>query len=213
MYLRHPSAKLNELFTARPFQGVAPNNAKFLFVGLDANYSENIESQKIFDKVIEYHQDSANFWRKYKVHHPFLLDEYKGDGRKYHKNFARIGFQDRDADLISFVELLNFPTVGRNKLSVTDLSESHLEQINNWIINAPTKYIFISSGVANLMRKSGKFSWLPIGSKERYGNLGILWQNNDKIVFSHLHFSNYGKFEEQMRLEAETIRELKEELA
>ncbi len=85
MYQIHPSKKLNELFQEKPFQGVSPEKAKFLFVGLDANYAENIESQNIFDKIIEYHLDGVSFWQKYKVHHPFLLDEYREDGRKYHK--------------------------------------------------------------------------------------------------------------------------------
>ncbi len=207
MYLKHPSVKLNELFQNKPFQGVSPESAKFLFIGLDANYSKDIESQQIFDKVTEYHLDGVNFWQKYKVHHPFLLDDYKGDGRKYHKNFARIGFQDEDASLISFIELLHVPTVGRNKLSVNDLSPFHLKRINDCILNASAEFIFVSAGVAELMRKSGEFSWLPKKSIDYYRNLGILWQNKDKFVFSHFHFSNYGKFEKQMFLEAQIIRE------
>ena len=210
MYQRHPGKKLNELFQEKPFQGVSPEKAEFLFVGLDANYAENIESQNIFDNIIEYHLDGVGFWQKYKVHHPFLLNEYRGDGRKYHKNFARIGFQEKDANLVSFVELLPFPTVGRNKLTVDDLPEKHLRKVNDWIINNSAKFIFISSGVANLMRKSGQFSWLSEKTKEHFRNLGIIWQRQNKIVFSHLHFSNYGKFESQMLLEAQTIRELNE---
>ena len=210
MYQKHPSEKLNHLFSEKSFQGVSPEKSKFLFVGLDANYAENIESQSIFDKIIEYHFDGVSFWQRYQVHHPFLLDEYKGDGRKYHKNFARIGFQNKDANTVSFIELLHLPSVGRNKLSVSDLSTSHLTKINDWIINSPVKYIFISSGVANLMHKSKKLSWLPTKPEDTYRNLKIFWQNKNKIVFSYLHFSNYGKFEEQMRLESQTIKELAE---
>ena len=208
MFQRHPSKKLNELFQEKPFQGVSPETAKFLFIGLDANYAENIESQNIFNKVIEYHSDGVSFWQKYEVHHPFLLDEYKGDGRKYHKNFARIGFQEKDADLISFIEIIPFPTVGRNKLSVDDLSKDHLSKVNDWIINNSAKYIFISSGVANLMRKSKQFSWLPEKPKEFSESLRIFWQKENKTVYSHLHFSNYGKFEKQMLSEAQAIKEL-----
>jgi hypothetical protein len=211
MYRKHPSVKLNELFQEKPFQGVSPESANFLFIGLDANYNEQIESQQIFDKVVEYHSDGVNFWQKYKVHHPFLLDDYKGDGRKYHKNFARIGFQDKDANLISFIELLHLPTVGRNKLSVSDLSASHLKKINECILEGSAEFIFLSSGVANLVRKSEQFAWLPKKVMNHYGNLGILWQDKNKFIFSHLHFSNYGKFEKQMLMEAQTIRELKED--
>lgn len=39
MYVPHPSARLTELFRSRPFQGAAPEESEFLFVGLDANYA------------------------------------------------------------------------------------------------------------------------------------------------------------------------------
>ena len=96
----------------------------------------------------------------------------------------------------------------RSELSITDLSTSHLSLINDCIVNNNAKYIFVSSGVANLMRKSRQFSWLPEKPKELFRNLRIFWQSQNKTVFSHLHFSNYGKFEEQMLLEAQTIKEL-----
>jgi hypothetical protein len=35
-YSRHQNAELNRVFAARPFQGAEPENASFLFVGLDA---------------------------------------------------------------------------------------------------------------------------------------------------------------------------------
>lgn len=110
--------------------------------------------------------------------------------------------------MVSFIEILPFPTVGRNKLTVDDLSINHLNKVTNWITNDSAKFIFVSSGVANLMCKSRQFSWLPEKPKEHFGNLRIFWQGENKTVFSHLHFSNYGKFEEQMLLEAQTIKEL-----
>jgi hypothetical protein len=115
MYSSHPSKRLNDLFENKPFQGQEPERAKILFIGLDANYASNIESCEIFEKIQEYHSDGVAFWQMHGVHHPFLLPEYSGDGRKYHRNFARIGFTPNDAELISFVELLHVPTVGRNK--------------------------------------------------------------------------------------------------
>ena len=36
MYDRHPSVELNARFKERPFQGVAPEEAGIVFVGLDA---------------------------------------------------------------------------------------------------------------------------------------------------------------------------------
>jgi hypothetical protein len=91
MYRPHPSAELNAKFAARPYQGVEPSAATFLFVGLDANYSLDLEQSPSFRRVLEYHEDGVAFWQRYGVHHPFLLPEYRGDGRRYHRTFARIG--------------------------------------------------------------------------------------------------------------------------
>src|SRR5262245_44968198 len=122
MYLAHPSERLNRAFAARPFQGAEPEKAAFLFVGLDANYSANVEASPIFATLLEYLEDGVAFWRKSGVHHPFLLEEYRGDGRKYHKTFADIGFTPANAADVSFVELLHVPTVGRSKLVADDLN-------------------------------------------------------------------------------------------
>lgn len=183
--------------------------AKFLFIGLDANYVKQVESQDIFTNICEYHADGVGFWQKHSVHHPFLLDSYKGDGRKYHRNFARIGFTAEHSQLISFAELLHVPTVGRNPgLAETDFSSAHLKKLNSWILDGDAEHIFISSGVARLMTKSKHFSWLPVKSKDNLGKLGAYWRDGKKTVYSHLHFSNWGQFEKQMLIEAEAIRSL-----
>ena len=202
MYNIHPSNELNRLFKNKPYQGIVPNLANFLFIGLDANYAENIESKDIFKKVTDYHEDSVKFWQKYNVHHPFLLPDYRGDGQKYHKNFSKIGFKAEHANQISFVELLHVPTVGRNKLHTSDLDESHLATINNAILNGKPKHIFVSANVLQLMKDSKKFSWL---SKTNSANeiLPIIFRKNEKSIYKHLHFSNYGKF--KLRLEAEAL--------
>ncbi|EPJ3607188.1 hypothetical protein ACWQBJ_003935, partial [Acinetobacter baumannii] len=77
MYNVHPSEKLIQAFRQKPYQGCCPTQAEFLFIGLDANYAPNVEEQKIFSKIIEYHEDAISFWQKYNLHHPFLLDGYK----------------------------------------------------------------------------------------------------------------------------------------
>jgi hypothetical protein len=118
MYNVHPSEKLIQAFRQKPYQGCCPTQAEFLFIGLDANYAPNIEEQKIFSKIIEYHEDAISFWQKYNLHHPFLLDGYKGDGRKYHKEFSKIRLSCKDASRISFIELLHLPTTGRNDLKI-----------------------------------------------------------------------------------------------
>lgn len=43
MYDTHPSTLLKNTFLKKAFQGVAPEKAIYLFLGLDANYSETIE--------------------------------------------------------------------------------------------------------------------------------------------------------------------------
>lgn len=204
MYQAHPSDELNTLFQHRPYQGVAPSEATFLFFGLDANYDPNLEFSPVFRSVVEYHQDGVAFWRNHGVHHPFLLPEYRGDGRRYHRTFARIGFTSTHAHLVSFAELLHVPTVGRNKLSPEDLDPLHLRRLNEAILHGKAKYIFVSSGVARLMRASKAFPWLP-NEPIKNGALPAYYSDPSRTVFSHLHFSNYGKFQQRLEEEAHAI--------
>jgi len=89
VYQLHPSETLRRVFTARPFQGAEPVRASFVFVGLDANYSADIEQSPIFPQLLDYLADGVAFWRKTGVHHPFLLPAYGNkDGTKYHRSFA-----------------------------------------------------------------------------------------------------------------------------
>jgi hypothetical protein len=204
MYQPHPSDELNARFRHRPYQGIEPSAATFLFIGLDANYDPNLERSPSFRSVLEYHEDGVAFWRRHGVHHPFLLPEYRGDGRRYHRTFARIGFTPKHADLVSFVELLHVPSVGRNKLAPQDLDLSHLKKINAAILQGKAKHIFVSAGVARLMQSSKAFSWL---SKDAAGAkpLRVLYREPSRSVYSHLHFSNYGKFQRQLEEEAHAI--------
>ena len=208
MYIPHPSYQLNEIFSKKPYQGVVPDQAEFLFIGLDANYQEQIATQPIFSKILEYHKDGVAFWHENGVHHPFLLSEYKGSGKRYHRTFANIGFRPQHADLVSFVELLHVPTVGRNKLDVSDLDLSHLKMLNSAILEGYAKYIFISDNVHRLMLATGAFPWIAKQPKKSDSPLGILFHKNDKTVFKHLHFSNYGVFAKRMTEEATFIHDL-----
>lgn len=208
MFTQHPSVALNNLFASKPYQGVSPDQARFLFVGLDANYDRNIEQNQVFPKLLEYHRDGAAFWRTYGVHHPFMLPTYSGDGRYYHQSFARIGFSPEHANLVSLVELLHVPTVGRNKLAPEDLSTSHLEFLNSAILNGSAEHVFVSAGVARLMRASMVFPWLPRTAPAKTGVLSSLYSQPGKTVYSHLHFSVYGKFQQQKTVEAAAIFEL-----
>jgi hypothetical protein len=203
MYEAHPSAT----FARRPYQGVEPPSAAYLFIGLDANYDPHIERNSIFRRVLEYHDDGAGFWRRHGVHHPFLLPEYKGDGRRYHKNFARIGFGPEHAELVSFVELLHVPTIGRNqRLEPTDLRSSHLQMLSSAMLGGKPKHIFVSAGVVRLMHATRAFPWLSKKPTAGSGRLPVLYSSADRKVYLHLHFSNWwGKFQQRAELEANAI--------
>jgi hypothetical protein len=204
MYQSHPSHALNLRFQTRPFQGAEPKSARFLFVGLDANYAENIEDSAIFPGILTYHEDGTRFWQQHGVHHPFLLDGYRGDGRRYHQNFARFGFTPDHAAQVSFVELLHVPTVGRSQLTVDDLDTAHLERLNSAILDGAAEHVFIPRSVAALMRQTRKFAWMAKQPSES-PTLPVLYQRGGKSVYQHLHLSNYGRFEAQMRAEARAI--------
>ena len=208
MYFPHPSLALVDLFEKKPYQGAIPDVAKFLFIGLDANYSQNIESEVIFPRIVEYHENGELFWQRHGVHHPFLLPEFSGDGRFYHKSFSRIGFGPQHAGMVSFVELLHLPTIGRSKLVVADLDREHLQKLNNWILHGDAEHIFLPSGVVRLLRATKLFPWLPTKPVDSTGVLKILINKPGKHVYQHLHFSTYGKFEKHKREEAEAIRSL-----
>lgn len=213
MYTPHPSSALNNLFKEKPYQGVAPDEAEFLFVGLDANYHPKIESQPIFSKVIEYHHDSVAFWQKYGVHHPFLLSGYTGDGKRFHLNFAKIGFQPQHANLVSFIELLHVPTIGQSKLEPSDLNKLHLQMLNSVITNGRAKHIFLSNTVIRLISQTEEFSWFTTHLKKNTDALKIYFQNDSKTIYSHLHFSTWGKFELKRAQQAREIRHLIPEFA
>ena len=208
MYFTHPSPALIRLFALKPFQGAAPEDARFIFLGLDANYDPKIEENAAFSKVLEYLQDGVVFWRKYGVHHPFLLPEYRGDGRFYHKTFSRIGFTSAHARSVCFIELLHVPTFGRSALASIDLDRAHLRRINSAILGGASQSIFVPGGVARLMRASGEFPWMPKTPKADVHPLAIWLRSGPKTVYSHLHFSVYGKYEQQKTEELHAIRAL-----
>ncbi len=210
MCIKHTSKRLTEAFENKPYQGVDPNKAKFLFVGLDANYVKDIEVHHDFHKILEYHNDGAVFWEKYGVHHPFLLPTYSGSGKYYHSNFAKIGFTKKHANLVSFIELFHLPTTGRNKLKVSDLDVKHLNKLNNWITDGESECVFLSDGVIRLMKQSKCFPWLSSKQTivENSGSLEVIKLLPSKTIYKHLHFSNYGKFRVRMNMEASEIKTL-----
>lgn len=208
MYNRHPNKLLKESFERKPYQGVKPENARYLFIGLDANFDIDIENSRIFNSIIDYLDDGVSFWENYGVHHPFMLPAYNGDGRAYHRNFSKIGFERRHASDVCFIELLDFPTFGQSKLEIDDLNPLHLKRIDNIVRGGTVNYVFVSPSVGRLMLDSGQFTWMlptpmPLPSSLRlWGTVGktqVLW---------HYHFSVYGKFEQAKRNQLSDIRDL-----
>ena len=62
--------------------------------------------------------------------------------------------------------------------------------------------MFISAGVARLMRATADFPWLP-KAVDSSSALPVLYRDGACTVYAHLHFSNYGKF--QRRLDEECL--------
>jgi len=206
MYRSHPSAALNRAFAARPFQGAEPEKATFLFVGLDANYGEDIEANAIFPRLLEYLGDGVEFWKVHRVHHPFLLPEYREDGRYYHRTFADIGFAPEHAEQVSFIEMLHVPTVGQSKLAVSDLDKDHLARLHGAIEGGDARHIFVSPNVAKLMRESSVFPWMPKTPIDADGPLKIWRKTKSKTIYWHHHFSYWGRPQKAEQLKA--IRQL-----
>ena len=202
MYDPHPSVALNRAFAARPFQGAEPERATYLFVGLDANYSPLIEQNAVFGRVLDYLDDGVAFWRSHGVHHPFLLPEYRGDGRKYHKTFSAIGFRPEHADQVSFIEMLHVPTVGRSNLTIDDLDNDHLARLRDAIEHGDARHIFVPEGVARLMRESSMFQWMPKVPSDTGGPLKICRKTGSKTIYWHYHFSYWGRPQKVEQLKA-----------
>ncbi len=205
MFQPHPSKRLCELFTEKPFQGATPEEAEFIFLGIDANYAANIEHSAIFEKLIEYHENGVSFWKKYNIHHPFLLPEYHGDGARYHKYFSKMGITSDYAEKISFLEILHLPTVGRNpKLNSNDFNIHHIERIYKLITSGRKLNVFAPATAIRLLDLNRKFKF----KIEKDQSFDEVLHLKDVRVYKHLHFSyQYGRTS-QMAREAEGIKKL-----
>jgi len=169
----HTSEKLTDLFLRRPYQGNVPELSKIVFLSSDANYSPEITNNNFFRFILEYQKDGVAFWEKYGVHHPFLIDEYPFNktksGRPFHNNFRRLGLDSSYAKYISFVELLDRPTIGNKSenraLFYKLANQQHLERIDRLFNDSDDRLIFTSGSVLKDMlvfkKQFGVFTWLP----------------------------------------------------
>ncbi|MEO7108099.1 MAG: hypothetical protein ABIZ09_17115, partial [Rhodoferax sp.] len=76
------------------------------------------------------------------------------------------------------------------------------------VLTGAAQHIFVPQAVAQLMRATGRFAWLPRQPTEQSSPLRVLYRHGAKCVYNHLHFSVYGKFEERKMREATAIRSL-----
>ncbi len=211
---KHPCPELNKAYQG--YQGQKPDSAKFIFIGLDANFSSNIEtspSRDFFEEVLDYLRDGVAYWNKAQKqcphyrHHPFLSPEYGNrPGYKYHKSFSKMlsRYNKEYADKISFIELLPFPTCDTKANQFMRLfnlylceSKAHLVQIDFWINSSNNiKEIFIPIGVYTEMCKLrdhyGCFKWLPKPDNFKRNNLYtfLLPDSNNKRLHVITHFSD-----------------------
>ena len=170
----HPSAELRELFSSVPipYQGQDPVRARIIFVGLDANYSAEIfANENMRERILEYHQDGVEFWKRHNTHHPFLLDEYplkkNRGGVPYHRKFQTMGLASKHAEYVSFVELLDVPTVGSTeKKKFWELfNPDHAKRLDRIFTSGAERLVLLPGSVIRNMqqasRQHGVFSWLP----------------------------------------------------
>lgn len=204
----HPSSKLVELFNRKPYQGCSPEESEILFLSSDANYSHEITQHQFFKYILEYQDNGVEFWSKYNCHHPFLLNCYPLNrnmaGVPFHRNFSKLGLGSEFADKVSFIELLDVPTIGNksnNRKRFFELiSEKHLKYLNALIMNGGNKIFFVSKGVLKDMVKLKKrfnvFEWLDV-AEVKAGSFSL--EINGNQVKEIYHFSSsqiHGQIEE-----------------
>jgi hypothetical protein len=167
----HPSHELVALYRKRPYQGQSPEQAAIIFLSSDANYSPKISNHPFFGNILEYHKDGVAFWKRSGCHHPFLLPGYPFDSRNggvpFHRNFSKLGLGPQHAEHVSFLELLNVPTIGNrseNKGRFFELlSLEHLRYIDDLVLRGGHKLFFVPGGVlrdiAKIMKSHAIFTW------------------------------------------------------
>lgn len=224
MYQLHPCTELVQLFRDKPYQGTKPEDAEFVFVGLDANFDKNICKQPEYDLVKAYLTDGPAFWREHNTHHPFLVGGYSGEGLPYHLYFEKLGFGPQDADRVSFIELMDIPTVNIDeKLEAKDLNPKHMDRLESLMEGKGARpHVFLCDEAIGLLEKFRKrmrdagrlgrppFEWLPKPIPNEV--LPKLRESKTSTIYQYLHFS-YRYFPKRMEAQAKAIAALRERCA
>jgi hypothetical protein len=201
---KHPSEELCKMYEEKPWQMQDPKKARIIFLGLDANFDENIAKTEFYKNyLLSYWKDGVFFW-KGRIHHPFLLPEYKGAGKTYHRNFQKLQLDDKFAKDISFIELLNVPTFGKLK----DINEfkklidvQYLKKVDE-LIAEPEKLVFIPKRLfldKIFLSIKEKYELFNFDLKINYPKGELFFNvknsnNNFIFVCNHLSASNHNWF-------------------
>ena len=200
-YGPHPNPHLQKMFREKPWQGQKPEEADIIFLALDANYSPCVD----IELIRPYHTVGVEFWEnnKQEHHHPFLTDQYTGsDGKKFHETFAMMGLDSSFAKYISFVELLDYPTVGSRSDANVTYNLKHLQLIDRIIRKAKITFILSSptnpSGVYHEMLRIKRnyhdiFKWVPDSLKDAARVPPLLYENEFSRIYKPYHFSCSGE--------------------
>lgn len=212
MYGLHPSPDLVALFGKAPFQGQHPGNATVIFCGIDANYSEALSDHPFFERIIEYQTDAIAFWETNDKHHPFLLKEYpfkkNTGGVPYHRNFSALKLPKEYARCISFVELLDVPTIGNSsnedKTFWSLFNPQHAVWLDSIMTDRSERLVYLCDSVIRKMReikkKWGTFDWIPDSNDH-----GLLCELGNTQVHKVFHFSD-GRIYKQIPEMRELVR-------
>ena len=152
---KHPSAEMVSLFKKKPYQGQSPDLASIIFLSSDANYSPSISEHEFFNSILEYQKDGVAFWEKYGCHHPFLMATYPYNktegGVPFHRTFKKLNLNAEHAKYVSFVELLDIPTIGNKSENRAEFfkltSIAHLKYLDNLFNDGREKLFFVPAGV------------------------------------------------------------------
>lgn len=209
----------------RSYQGQVIEDAKVFFFGIDANYDINI-TEEFLNILRQYHRNGVDYWlnnwqnSNNNDHHPFLLPEYKqGAGYVYHSTFRMINLPANFcAEAISFVELLNVPTTGnRNEdpnlfALLLQNSLGHIERLQNAVLNARNKLVFMPNEVIENLKKINKRHSLFPGLKYSYvpaRELPVIYNNPHRniTVRKCLHLSAHRFHHKQVLAQLPIIKQ------
>lgn len=203
LFGKHCAKGLIEAYQKKYWQCQNPKDAQVIFLGLDANWEKDIESNEtgIYNEILNYLDDGVTYWKETRAHHPFLLPNYnKGGGYRYHSNFTKTNISSQYADKVSFVELIGIPTYGRSSKSLSLFDKmidlDYLIDLNDTIFDNRPKLLFIAKSVYDKIqhvKRKMKVNHLFDFDMELGSNfcnrLMNIHNSNNTLVFVHTHFS------------------------